>query len=90
MLGDAERVERDAGIDAATGRCQERGAPAHAEADCRNAAAAEGLRAQPVHRNSSVIRRVLPVESVEPLPGPVCSSKGTTPVNPERQNMLGA
>src|ERR1700722_3161692 len=72
MFCDAERVERDAGIDAAACGCQERAAPAHAKADRRNSAAAEGLRAQPPHRNASIIRRVLPVESIEPLPGPVC------------------
>src|SRR6266436_4779777 len=68
MLGNAERVERDAGVDAAACRCQERGAPAHAEAERRNFAAAEDLRAQPLHCNSGIIRRALPVEGVEPLP----------------------
>ena len=56
MLGDAECVERDAGVDAAACNCQERGAPAHAEANRRNFATAEGLRAQPLHRNSGIIR----------------------------------
>src|SRR5215471_439606 len=69
MLGDAERVERDAGVGTAACRCQERDAPAHAEADRRNFAAAEGLRAQPLHRNSGIICRALPVEGVEPPPG---------------------
>src|SRR4029077_11390101 len=72
MLGDAERVERDAGVDAAACRCQERGAPAHAEAERRNFAAAEDLRTQPLHCNSGIIRRALPVEGVEPLPSLVC------------------
>src|SRR5215475_9880188 len=72
MLGDAERVERETGVDVAACRCQERGAPTHAEADRRNFAAAEGLRAQPLHRNSGIICRSLPVEGVKPPPGLVC------------------
>src|SRR5262249_21952528 len=53
-------------------RAEERGAPAHAEADRSNPAAAEGLCAQPLHRKSGIIRRALPVEGVGPLPGMVC------------------
>jgi hypothetical protein len=33
-----------------------RGAPAHAEANRGNCPAAEGLRSQPLHRNSGIIR----------------------------------
>src|SRR5262245_44867080 len=72
MLGDAECVERDAGVDAAACSCQERGAPAHAEADRSHFAATKGLCVQPLHRKSGIIRRALPVEGVEPPPGLVC------------------